>query len=279
MGNISEIMHSTHHSKGSFIIKISKDLYIDIRTGEVKRFKHTETRAQNLSSVAKSLQSGRDLINTNVTYVSKCRWLTLTYAKNIQDPNKLYNDFKNFNRRCRQIFRHYEYITCAEPQGRGAWHLHAILIFESKAPFMENSVVADCWKQGFVTVKSLDNIDDVGAYLTAYLGDVELSEALELNLYIKNKKIKIVESIDDDGIKQTKRYVKNARLQMYPTGFHIFRHSKGIKQPTVSHVPYKRAKEKVSSSKLTFSQSIELEDIESDFKFTITHEYYNSIRH
>jgi len=271
-------MHSTHYSKGSSIIKLNKDQYCVVKTGEVKEYNHTRNRSQTPSSVAKSLKRGRDLINTNVTDVSKCRWLTLTYAKNIQDPNKLYNDFKNFNKRCRQIFGHYEYIICAEPQGRGAWHLHCILIFERKAPYMENSTVADCWKQGFVTVKSLDNIDNVGAYLTAYLGDVELSEAKKQNLYIANKKLIIVEHIDDNGIKQTKKYVKNARLQMYPTGFHIFRHSKGIKQPTVSHVPYKMAKEKVSSSKLTFSQSIELEDIESAFKFTITYEYYNSIR-
>ena len=42
---------------------------------------------------------------------------------------------------------------------------------------MPNEVVADLWKQGFVTVKRLDDVDNVGAYLTAYLGDMELSEA------------------------------------------------------------------------------------------------------
>ena len=97
-------------------------------------------------------------------------------------------DFRHFNTRCREIFGHYEYITAAEPQGRGAWHLHCVFIFAGKAPYMENAVVRDCWKQGFVTVKRLDDVDNVGAYLTAYLGDMELSEASKADMAVSYSK-------------------------------------------------------------------------------------------
>ena len=188
-------------------------------------------------------------------------------------------DFRHFNTRCREIFGHYEYITAAEPQGRGAWHLHCVFIFAGKAPYMENAVVRDCWKQGFVTVKRLDDVDNVGAYLTAYLGDMELSEASKADMAVSySKGIKEVEYEDENGEKQTKKYIKGARLCMYPPGFHIFRCSKGIKKPDVSVVEYKNAKEKASSGKLTFTKTVALEDPESDFKNTLQYEYYNSMR-
>ena len=278
MGNITEIMFSERRSQGGYITKIDKNHYIDNRTGELCDFKHLENRSQDLANVAKSLSQGRDILNANITDVSCCRWVTLTYAENMTDSNKLSNDFKNFNRRCRNIFGNYEYITAAEPQGRGAWHLHCVFIFSNRAPYMANEVVRDCWKQGFVTVKRLDDVDNVGAYLTAYLGDMELSEASAADINISNIEIKEVDYEDENGIKLTKKYIKGARLCMYPPGFHIFRWSKGIKKPVVSLVDYKTAKEKASSGKLTFYKTVILEDKEKNFKNTLQYEYYNSIR-
>lgn len=132
MGNITEIMYSARCSLGGYITKIDKDHYIDNRTGELFEFQHLENRAQDLANVAKSLAQGRDILNTNITDVSRCRWVTLTYAENMTNPDKLASDFKHFNKRCRAKFGHYEYITAAEPQGRGAWHLHCVFIFLAK---------------------------------------------------------------------------------------------------------------------------------------------------
>lgn len=278
-GNVTEIMYSEKRSKGGYITKLDKEHYCDNRTGEVFEFKHLENRAQDLSNVSKSLAQGRDLLNTNISDVSFCRWVTLTYADNMTDPKRLKKDFMLCMRSLRKIYGEFEYITAAEPQARGAWHLHAVFIFDYKAPYMENKVVADCWKQGFVTVKRLEEVDNVGAYLTAYLGDMELSEAQQANIYVNpNKELKTVDYEDDNGNKQSKRYVKGARLKMYPPGFHIFRWSNGIKKPVVSLTSYKQAKEKASSAKLTFTKTIALEDPEKDFKNNLQYEYYNSIR-
>lgn len=279
MGNITEIMYSKTRSHGGYITKLDSDHYADNKTGEVKEFKHIKNRSQDLQNVAKSLKKLRDLLNANITDVTQCRWLTFTYAENMQDPKKLRYDSGHCIERLRKKFGHFEYITCAEPQGRGAWHLHAVFIFLDKAPYMANDVVADCWKKGFVTVKKLDNVDNVGAYLTAYLGDMELSEALEGDCPIDHTKgIKEVEYIDENGKKQTKKYIKGARLYMYPPKFNIYRKSKGIVDPMVSLVPYEVAIKKASSAQLTFTKTVALEDPESDFKNTLQYEYYNSIR-
>lgn len=279
MGNITEIMYSVHRSQGGYITKIDADHYVDNRTGELFEFKHIENRSQDLASVAKSLKRLRDILNANITDVSHCRWITLTYAENMTDPKKLQYDFKNFNARCRKVYGHYEYIVAAEPQGRGAWHLHCVFIFRGKAPYMENALVRDCWKKGFVTVKRLDDVDNVGAYLTAYLGDMELTEANDAGISVSScKGIKEVEYEDENGDKKIKKYIKGARLYMYPPKFNLYRKSKGIVEPTVSLVSYKFAKEKASSAKLTYSKTVVLEDKDKDFKNTLQYEYYNSLR-
>lgn len=277
-GNVTEIMFTQKQNTECYIRKLDKERYCDLRTGEVKNFNHTDNRSDNLKSVAKSLRKGHEYLNTNITDVSKCRWLTLTYRENMTDPKRLYKDFENFNSRLRKIFGHYEYITAAEPQGRGAWHLHAVLIFKDTAPYMSNEIVAKAWKRGFVKITALKNVDNVGAYLTAYLGDMELSEAEKENHDINTKNIKTLEIEDDTGQIRKKKFVKGARMRLYPPQFHIFRYSRGIKKPAVTLQSYEQAKENISSAKLTFKKSVLLSDDETGFANTLTYEYYNSTR-
>ena len=273
MGNITEIMHSEKRSLGGYISKLSKEEYVDTRTGEVREFHHNEARKDDAESVAKSLVRLRDYLNTNITDTSKCRWLTLTYAQNMTSPQKLKSDFKNFNMRCRKKFGHYEYIAAAEPQGRGAWHLHIVLIFPHPAPFMPNKAVSDCWKQGFVTVRKLDNIDNVGAYLTAYLGDMELGEYEAL---YPNKPVgEIKEAIAGA---ESKYIVKGARLSMYPVGFHLYRCSKGIKAPIIRRDSYENIRRELGDLEPTYRSSIHITDKASGFENTITREFFSRNR-
>lgn len=272
MGNIVEIMHSEKKSHGGYITKLDKDTYLDNRSGEVREFLHTNTRKDDIESVAKSLVRLRDYINTNVTDTINCRWLTLTYAENMANPQKLKNDFKNFNKRCREKYGHYEYIAAAEPQGRGAWHLHIVIIFPRRAPFMANKDIASCWKQGFVTVRKLDGIDNVGAYLTAYLGDMELSEYQAAYPNMPLGEVKEIVSGTEH-----KCFVKGARLSKYPPGFHLYRCSKGIKTPEIRRDLYEHAKHDLGLDNLapTYRRSVFISDRDSGFENTITHEFYN----
>ena len=270
-------MYSEKRSRGGCIVKLDKDTYTDKRTGEIKEFEHIENRSQDLDNVAKSLKRLRDLLNANITDTSKCRWVTLTYKENMTDPQKLRKDFEHFNERLREKYGRYEYITAAEPQGRGAWHLHCVFIFPDKAPYMANETVAQCWKKGFVTVKSLDSVDNVGAYLTAYLGDIELDDMQGMDILESAKGIKEITYKDSNGDIQTKRYIKGARLCMYPPNFNIYRKSKGIKNPTVTMVEYHEAKEKVCFAEQTFSKTVALDD-DKGYHNVLQYEYYNSIR-
>lgn len=256
--------------------------YVICATGEVKDVVHHETRKDNKKGLYKTFAKARGVINANVTDVEKVRWCTLTYAENMTDTKQLYNDFEKFNKR----FQYYckskgyskpEYIVMMEPQGRGAWHAHLLYIWQDmKAPFIPNEDFRNLWGHGFVRIKKLDNVDNVGAYLTAYLGDMELDDPHVSQ--IDGKKCKIVETEDENGNKVKKAIIKGARLDLYPANFNMIRCSRGVKRPVEEMVTQFEANKKVSDATKTFESAIKLTDPENDFDTIIIKEQYNKIR-
>lgn len=275
-GNVTEIMYQTNSNTSIKIKKIDKDHYLDIETGEIKEFKHMENRTDDLNNLRVSMGNLRDLINTNVTNPRYCKWVTLTYKENMKDQNKLHNDFKIFNKAFRRKGFQYEYIAVAEPQGRGAWHLHVLFIFDHVVEYIPNDLIASIWRQGWTVTKRVDDVDNVGAYLTAYLGDIPLEQYEELK---KDRDSDFtgmsheIKECDIDGVK--KKIVKGARLHLYPPGFNLYRCSRGVKRPVVEYMKEIRAQKKVNSAKLTFEYTLTIWDDERDFKKTINKRYYN----
>lgn len=254
-------------------------MYVDKRTGEVKEFRHTANRSDSKNSVSQSLRKLRDLINANLSEPEKALWVTFTYRENMRDTKRLYEDFRRFWTR----FRYYlvknghptaEYITAAEPQARGAWHLHCLFLFPEKAPFIPNAAVAHIWGHGFTKTKSLQEIDNPGLYLTAYLGDMELSEALRTG-NIRGQ-IAEVSTTDEQGRKQKKAIVKGARLRLYPPGFNLYRSSRGVKRPKIWQTTEAEAQTIVNSAPLTYEKTIAVTNEAGEVKNIINYRQYNS---
>lgn len=282
MGNITELVISDKRSRGTPCRKLTKDDYVDLRTGEVKTYKHIAHRAESEQSMRHTLARIRALVNTNVTQSSNVRWVTLTYADNMTDPKRLYADFKvfwkKFKRYCgRKGFGTPEYITVQEPQARGAWHVHAFFIWNVRAPFVPNAEMARLWGHGFTSTKALDDCDNVGAYFSAYLGDIPVTD---VDVLTSEQEQRIVEKeiAAPEGVVK-KRYIKGGRLHLYPPGMNIVRKSRGIKEPIVERMTLERAKKKISGQAETFSRSYEIVDDDSGKIVNhITKKYYNSKR-
>lgn len=286
MGNIVEVQYmSRRNTKATIQMLPGGEKYVALSTGEVKDVIHHNTRAEQIKNLCRTFANARALINTNVTDVNRVRWLTLTYAENMTDTIQLYNDFRKFNQRFQtycsnQDYGNPEYIAMMEPQGRGAWHVHMLYIFDLvKAPYIANKTLNGIWGHGFVKIKKLDAVDNVGAYLTAYLGDMELTEATkELGLgFLQESEIKEVE-IEENGKRSKKYFVKGARLHMYPAKFNMIRCSRGINRPIPEMMFLTEAEKKVSSAKLTYEKTVMLQDLENDFETIINTRYYNKQR-
>ena len=287
MGNVIEVQYmSRRNNKQTVQMLPGGEQFVICSTGEVKDIEHHKTRKDNKKGLYKTFANARGVINANVTDVSKVRWCTLTYAENMTDTKRLYSDFVKFNKR----FQYYcaskgyskpEYIVMMEPQGRGAWHAHLLYIWQDmKAPFIPNEEFRDLWGHGFVRIKKLDNVDNVGAYLTAYLGDMELSEvnAEEFEKVTRGATIKQVEVEEEDGTKVTKAVLKGARLNLYPADFKMLRCSKGVKRPVEEMMYQDEVEKKVLGATKTFTSAVQLNDTENGFDCVIIKEQYNTVR-
>lgn len=71
----------------------------------------------------------------------------------------------------------------------GAWHLHIIYIFEKKRPYIPKSDFEKLWGLGFVNIKNLKGIDNLGMYLSAYLSNMKLERDKEKYNNSNNKRI------------------------------------------------------------------------------------------
>lgn len=273
-GNTLEVRYSRFPG-GVPVQRISKDYGVDLRTGEWIEYRHAANRAESTASVSKSLRDLRDLINANLTNPETALWVTLTYALNMKDPVRLYEDFRRFWQR----FKYYlqkqghppaEYIAAAEPQGRGAWHLHVLVLFPCKAPYIPNSDMARIWGHGFTKTKGLNGIDNPGLYLTCYLGDMELTEAVGAGQF---KAGQLAESKD-----KSKAVIKGARLHLYPPGFNLYRCSRGVKRPKVYTMTEGEAQEIVGKAPLTYEKTVAVMDEQRQTVNIINYRQYNRAR-
>lgn len=273
-GNIISTVNYKQLKRSCDIVKVDKDHYIvksdwcDFETGEVKlhEYEHTDNRFQGYKGLLQTFANLRDLINCNVTDVRNVHWCTLTYGENMTDTERLYKDFKYFWDRFKYYCKTHglstpEYISAVEPQGRGAWHIHLLILWNHERPYIPHEDFWRLWspagfekKQDFVKIQSLykdgQAIDNVGAYLTTYLTDTLTTD-------------------------EHKRQ-KHERLKLYPTGINVYRTSRNIRRPEVEYMSEKFAKEKVRSAKQTFEKRISLEDKETGFSNELVYRYYNT---
>lgn len=284
MGNILEVVTMQKPVSPPPIRKIDADHYVDLRTGEVFDFERGDTRADSLQGIRRTLAHIRNLVNTNVTEPDNVRWVTLTYAENMTDTKRLYRDYEKFWKKflywCkRNGISKPEYINVIEPQGRGAWHCHVFFIWDEKAPYIPNNeVLQPMWGHGFTKIKALTDVDNVGAYFSAYLADMPLDEYEKLSCARLDVQSVEKEFTNDDGLTKTKKFVKGGRLVLYPAKMNIVRKSSGIKVAVPESMTYDEARKKVSSAKLTYSRSYEVVGDDDVAVNVVTKAYYNRKR-
>lgn len=284
MGNIKEIMYVEKlHLEGFPIKKVSKNEYMILSTGEVLEYKnHAENRADNKDGLRKTFKKIRELINTNFEGNKNELAFTITYAENMTDSKVLYSDFQNFIDKLRYKYSNIDYMSVVEPQERGAWHCHILLRFNDlKKIYIPNKQIAELWGHGFVKVKAIrSDIDNMGAYLSAYLGDVpvdwddqkNISELINSGVIKIGEKINMKE-VEIKGVK--KRFIKGGRLNLYPNGMQIYRCSDGIRKPTKEYMSYDNAKKIVGAGTPNYSTSIKILDDDNKHLNTISYEHYN----
>ncbi len=266
-GNMQEVQFCAGVNKNCPIQNISKEKYVDKKTGEIKERKKSTNRYQSPKSVRKSINRLMDLIRCNATEKTHCKWITLTYADAMTDHTKVYEDGKMFLRRLQRYLNNtyeifdsqktFKRITVAEPQGEShgnSWHLHIILIFDVPAPYIENESIGELWGHDITATHKVYDVDGLALYFKAYLSDVEYEE--EDNDEDTSKTGIVVKKVDG----KNKKFIKGERLKYYLTGMPLFSASRGMKRPVVEKISNKEAMERVSDCKMVYRETYAIGD-------------------
>ena len=265
-GNTSVVQFTAGNNKTCTVRNLSKDTYLDTRTGEVKKKKKSESRYQSPKSVRKSINRLMDLIRCNATDPAKCKWITVTYENVMTDGKQAFLDAKLFLRKLKRYLakqieissgqQSFNYITIAEPQGEShgnSWHLHILLIFEDIAPFIENDTITELWSHGITFTHKVFDGDGLALYFKVCLSDIEYEDD---NAEDEDKdntdKPATVEKLVD-GV--TKQFIKGERLKYYPRGMNLYSSSRGMKKPVVEELTNKEAMARVGDAKLVYRET------------------------
>jgi hypothetical protein len=212
-----EVICMAKPSKGGVIKKLSADEFVDLRTGEVRKFEKNDSKQrENLRETFNNLKA---LIRTNFDADNEHKqlFITLTYAENMTEYRRLYVDFDKWLKRLKYHLKghHLEYIAVAEPQERGAWHMHVMLKSDRFLYLDNETVTSPMWGHGWTDTQRLKS-DDVGRYYVAYFTDL----------------------FGECGATAKK---KGARLPFYPVGMKFFRCSRGVNRPERVSETYREA--------------------------------------
>lgn len=268
-GNTSVVQFTAGNNKTCTVRNLSKDTYLDVRTGEVKQKKKSESRYQSPKSVRKSINHLMDLIRCNATEPAKCKWITVTYEEVMTDGKQAFLDVKLFLRKLKRYLakqiditagqQSFNYITIAEPQGErhgNSWHMHILLIFEDIAPFIENEMISELWSHGITSAHKVFDADGLALYFKVYLSDIEYEDD-NADEEENAGKTATVEKMVDGGAKQ---FIKGERLRYYPAGMNLYSSSRGMKKPVVEEMTNKEAMARVGDAKLVYRETYSIGD-------------------
>lgn len=159
-------------------------------------------------------------------------FLTLTYKENMQDVKMADKHFKDFMKRLKYHFKikNVPYLATREFQQRGAIHFHCLVKIDFGLPDLpagwgmqmkngsrklnpvaqeydnlyikplEKLIGEDIWKHGFVDIKIMNHVDNVGAYLIKYMTKFVEDERLNgSKSYLNSKGLKQPEELKGDA--------------------------------------------------------------------------------
>lgn len=122
-------------------------------------------------SINRTRNTVRRLVSGN--FHNRDRFVTLTFAENLQDVGIANTCFKQFIRYIRHYLisqgdfpiENFKYLAVIEFQKRGAIHFHLIM----SCPFIPDDIMKIAWSYGFFKVNVTEHVENIGAYVSKYL--------------------------------------------------------------------------------------------------------------
>lgn len=172
----------------------------------------------NLRSVQRAIRTFKNLVLTNATYNRFRRHIVLTYEGCMLEWERIAKDFKRFIKQLeKETDKHFSYLYIVEPDDRGSWHIHLILLGNEIDFNLAEDTVYKCWQHGSVCVRKIYDLYGLVQYFNVSYAPIK------------------------SGDKPTKAQIKGSRVHFYPPNVRIFRRSVDTVQPKCQEITYGEA--------------------------------------
>lgn len=209
---ITEVKNYQYYQRYGYSVKKEKSKHKGLVTfksdlGRKKGKKSDFNEVNVYKNCIRAKSKIRALCNENSHILTK--FLTLTFAEEcyteekIDEANKL---FKKFIMRLSYKYGKVEYLCVPELTKIGRIHYHVLC----NLPYIPTSVIQEIWKHGIVHITRIDDIRNVGAYLSSYV-DKDFGKAFSgKKHFLKSRGIvyPISEKIDSE-LDNTEYNIKN----------------------------------------------------------------------
>lgn len=154
-------------------------------TVEVKQDNRRKTASRARQTVIRTINANPELN----------KFLTLTFAQNVTDIDYARKEFALFVKRITYHYGKTEYVCVIEFQKRGAIHFHLLC----DLPYVDVNELAKLWGHGFVKLNRIDDVQNVGAYVSKYMTKESMDERLiGRKCYTMSKGLRSPEVITDE---------------------------------------------------------------------------------
>lgn len=201
--------------------RIDKDHYVDTETGEVKEYKHNQTKT--VESFRECHKKIPMIIKGYFRGLENEREIILNYDYQLFEPKSLSDDFKAFLKSFKNLSSDFIYLYGKEPFNDGSWYIRCIIKINNDSNFrFSEEQMKKAWKKGPVTIKPIGNIDRF-----SWSFDVLRTEE------------------------------RKKKLRFYPSEFHPFGYTRGL-NIHLKNITYKELPKYIGDKKLQFKQQYSL---------------------
>lgn len=136
----------------------------------------------------RTVQKAKGKIRRIIKAYNLDRFVTLTFAENIQDLKTADHEFRKFMKRLARRYHDCQYIAVREFQNRGAVHYHIAI-----NKFIKQTELHQLWGQGFVWIeRKTKNQQHLINYLCKYMVKHSDDERLKgYHLYLSSQGLKV----------------------------------------------------------------------------------------
>lgn len=203
LGKSSKIVSLSHQNESSCIKKLNKYEYLDLNTGEIK--KYNLNNSVSIKDIKRKVKKYEELVLYNFSGGRNELFITLTCRDKITDISVIKNRYKNFLERLKKDYNKIECIALFETTANSYWHIHL---------FIKSSTSSEL-----------------------YIPHQEL-----LNYYWGYGAVHIIKNLNTFkslGHSKDSRQEKIERLTEFPKGCRMYSKTRGIKTPPKERIQYK----------------------------------------